>query len=82
MNKEFYKRLVDNPELINEFGEAYYVATKRKYLVERVLGCIRGIKDGKYKDFEKSAAEIVVDNLILRDLINVEKIEQIPINHT
>ncbi len=81
MNNSFYKKLIEQPELLKESESTILAVRKRKYLVERIIGCIRGIKQGKYKDFEKSEVEVIVDNLMVRGLINIDKIEEIPINH-
>lgn len=81
MNNSFYKKLIEQPELLKECEGTILAVRKRKYLVERIIGCIRGIKQGKYKDFEKSEVEVIVDNLMVRGLINIDKIEEIPINH-
>lgn len=51
----------------------------RDYLVDRALGSVRGMKDGKYKDCPQELIENVIDCLILSDLINLNNVKPIPL---
>lgn len=42
MNNSFYKKLIEQPELLKECEGTILAVRKRKYLVERIIGCIRG----------------------------------------
>lgn len=59
--------------------EAILMAECRDYLVDRVLGSVRGMKDGKYKDCEQDLIENIVDGLLLSGVIKTEKVKKIPL---
>jgi len=76
MNKTLYFSFLAKNN-ISEAREVVEAIEKRVYLIDRLLGSVRGMSDGKYKDTPEELIANVVDTLLSNGLINVSEVEPI-----
>lgn len=51
----------------------------KDYLVDRVLGALRGGKDGLYKNCPQDLVERIIECLLFADLIDLDNVKPIPL---
>lgn len=64
-----------------EYLEVLEAMEIRPYLIDKLLGSVHGMRDGKYNQVGQDLVENVVDNLLSSGLINVENVVKIPLTN-
>lgn len=77
----YYGFLRKKSEEIKDYQEVFSALKIRPYLIDRALGGVRGIEDGKYKDTPQAVVETIVDILLVNDLIRIDNVESIPLTN-
>jgi hypothetical protein len=79
MNKTLYYKLLNSggqSHTIEDYREVIKVIDKRKFLLDRLTGTIRGSFDGEFKKIDVKLIKHIVDYLITNELVDLDRVEK------